>query len=117
MLRLNRFQKLFAIFFIPRGMYCDECPFWSKDKKHSRRENGYCSYLGKGDWEINDEMPDKIEVDRKREDGTYYIELMDKSKFPYQSLLWDKCKECGIKYSTKISSEDKEMFDNWFNTK
>lgn len=44
------------------------CKWHRVDKKHYNQENGYCIYLGKGDWQ---------------ESGT--------------SLLWDKCKECGIK--------------------
>ena len=60
---------------IPRGCYCytyDKnkyvvCPFWYKNPNKVDQDNGYCSYLSKGDWE---------------EDGTF--------------LLWDQCKECGI---------------------
>jgi hypothetical protein len=69
---------------IPKGLYCynpleypnkqngykfkiKRCPYWSiNDKQHSQ-DNGFCSYLNKGDWEEN---------------GT--------------SLLWDQVKECGI---------------------
>ncbi len=92
MLRLNKFQTLLAIFFIPRGMYCDECPFWSKDKKRSRRENGYCSYLGKGDWNLNNGIPGN-------------------------SFLWDQIKECGMKYPSEIIPGAKEVFDNLYNEK
>jgi len=92
MLRLNRLQKLFAIFFIPRGMYCDECPFWSNDKKRSRRENGYCSYLGKGDWDLNNGILGN-------------------------SFLWDQIKECGLKYTSKSNPKDREVFDRWYNEK
>lgn len=61
---------------IPNGLYCYEyvdgkqvsCPYWSKDPEEEEQCNGYCSYLELGDWEI---------------DGL--------------SLLWDQCKECGIK--------------------
>lgn len=72
-------------FFIPRGLYCytpieyptvknhfrmkiKKCPFWSFNPEQHKQENGYCSYLKQGDW---------------MEDGTF--------------LLWDQCKECGIK--------------------
>ena len=55
---------------IPSGLYCyDEagcCPFWSKDAMREPQENGYCSFLVRGDWE--------------GEAG---------------GLLWDQCKECG----------------------
>ena len=60
---------------IPHGVYCYtykdgkqvNCPFWARDDEHGYQNNGYCSYLKKGDWE---------------EDSTF-------------SLLWDQVKECG----------------------
>lgn len=55
---------------IPSGLYCyDEhgrCPHWGKDSKREPQENGYCSFLKRGDWDG---------------DGG--------------GLLWDQCKECG----------------------
>jgi len=54
---------------IPEGIYCYNeegvCPYWSLVKDKPYQENGYCSYLKLGDWEI---------------EGL--------------SLLWDQCKEC-----------------------
>lgn len=56
---------------IPKGDYCYDkngtCRFWSLDKNRFTQENGYCSYLSKGDWDFQ---------------GT--------------GLLWDMVKECGI---------------------
>lgn len=60
---------------IPKGCYCytEEngkyvpCPFWYKVPNKHEQENGYCSYISKGDWEW---------------DGTF--------------LLFDQCKECGV---------------------
>jgi len=49
---------------IPKGLYCYTfkngkravCPYWSTDKVHTiYQENGYCEYLGKGDWDLNEE--------------------------------------------------------------
>lgn len=61
---------------IPKGIYCyDEngiCPFWDKSPDHPRQENGFCHFLGKGDWES---------------EGI--------------SLLWDQVKECGIDLGIK----------------
>ena len=58
---------------IPKGGYCyDEngsCPYWDKASNIEEQSNGFCWFLGKGDW-----MPPE---DR----GTF--------------LLWDQCKECG----------------------
>ena len=65
---------------IPEGPYCygvsvnsdgeNEiriCPYWHKDETREEQNNGYCSFLDEGDWEV---------------EGL--------------SLLWDQCKECGI---------------------
>jgi hypothetical protein len=69
---------------IPEGIYChgplvqdpnnsmvrlcpNRCPYWTLNPREEEQSNGYCSFLGEGDWEPN---------------GT--------------SLLWDSCKECGI---------------------
>ena len=61
---------------IPRGLYCyswiskghiKACPYWSSRPDKPKQENGYCSYLGYGDWEGNG-----------------------------LSLLWDMVKECGV---------------------
>ena len=58
--------------FIPKGIYCyDEkglCPFWDKFKELPNQSNGYCHFLEVGDFSSS---------------GTF--------------LLWDQCKECGIK--------------------
>lgn len=67
---------------IPEGPYCytiervedgkvytKNCPYWSRNKDKEDWENGYCSYLEQGDWEV---------------EGL--------------SLLWDGCKECNINW-------------------
>ena len=66
---MNRIQKIIAHFLIPRGLYCEGCPFWFIDKTQPKQMNGYCSYLNKGDWDFDGEMPE----------------------------LWDGVKECGIR--------------------
>jgi hypothetical protein len=61
-------------------------------------EDGYCKYLGKSDWDINEE------TDREY-GGLTIAYAKDKSlvgrKFSAHigigGLLWDMCKECGIK--------------------
>ena len=63
---------------IPRGIYChtitsskngkrkiNSCQYWSMREDKPYQENGYCSYLKRGDWELDS-----------------------------FSLLWDMCKEC-----------------------
>lgn len=56
---------------IPKGCYCYDqkgiCPYWSKREDKPDQENGFCSYLNRGDWDV---------------------EVL--------SLLWDQVKECGI---------------------
>lgn len=71
---------------IPKGCYCytpvalvedpatgaprlltRRCPFWAINSAQPSQMNGYCGYLGSGDWE---------------DEGTF--------------LLWDQVKECGV---------------------
>ena len=61
---------------IPKGNYCYSrgengeyipCPYWSLNKHERYQDNGYCSYLGIGDWES-----------------------------PCGGLIWDQMKSCGI---------------------
>lgn len=83
---------------IPLGYYCytytkDKriiCPYWSIRKNKPNQENGYCSYLEKGDWNINTE---KIWL--KNTDGTDKSQSANEIGLPL-SLLWDQCKMCGI---------------------
>ncbi len=57
---------------IPKGVYCyDEkgtCPYWDLREDKPDQDNGYCNFLKCGDWESR-----------------------------VMGLLWDQCKECGIK--------------------
>lgn len=81
---------------IPQGQYCETfgadaktCPYWSEVKELPEQENGYCSYLEKSDFDINEETGELT--------GT---NCADNTKFkcsPHDvswSLLWDKCKMC-----------------------
>ncbi len=91
---MNKIQRLIAWFLIPKGYYCKGCPFWFRDKTRLKQESGYCSYLNKGDWDINAKVSDKVEVQKRQLDGTYKSELVDKSELMPISLLWDQVKEC-----------------------
>lgn len=87
---LGETSKIFNLFYnkimekdkskIPVGLYCykikkikefsieiDCCPYWDINLTKPDQENGYCHYLGYGDWEAE-----------------------------HLSLLWDQVKECGI---------------------
>jgi hypothetical protein len=97
-------RKWAAWFLIPRGYYChgkrmsDVCPFWFMDRARPEQDNGYCSFMGKGDWEINDEP--RWTCEERTKDGAYVtdgqLHTGHEVGLP-MSLLWDQCKECGVK--------------------
>ena len=101
----------FSWFFIPRGLYCYKyrkliwgknkedppkmkikiCPYWEKLNNLLNQENGYCHYLKKSDYDINNDEHKEF----------MNVKTGEIIKAPYMpiamSLLWDQCKECGIK--------------------
>jgi len=69
------------------GMKINICPYWSIRRDKPEQENGYCSFLEQGDWNINDEA---ILTDMKTG------EKVNARDVPFGiGLLWDQCKECG----------------------
>ncbi len=84
---------------IPKGPYCysgsrgrGKCPFWSISSEYPNQYNGYCAFLGKGDWNLG--MDDPI-FGHKPSTGERW--MTPKSDVPIPiNLLWDQCKECGI---------------------
>lgn len=94
---------------IPKGLYCHGdfvvnkknpsvystpymCPFWFSVEGKGKQENGYCVLLGKGDWDLNSEVqwvPLKGGKEGK-------FQSAKEIRLP-MSLLWDQCKECGLK--------------------
>ena len=87
--------------YIPKGIYCYDsngiCPFWEKDDNKPYQHNGYCYYLGKGDWELNKEYEETSYISYSKnsdEIGEKFVDVMGEG-FPH-SLLWDQVKECGI---------------------
>ena len=82
---------------IPKGAYCYTyengkfivCPYWDTIEGAPEQADGYCHFLEKGDLDIEKEM---VLKDMKTGEETRGDEL----PFPV-SLLWDQCKECGIK--------------------
>lgn len=111
---------------IPFGFYCynkdGKCIFWeSKKGEYPSQEDGYCHYLGKSDWELNEEKQHTFVVSRSKNkdlEGKTVAEIMGpnddidsvsgKVMHFGLSLLWDQCKECSIndKYENK-----EEMMD------
>jgi len=93
--------------YIPYGYYCDNCPFWDllSEELYPYQENGYCHYLKKSDWDLNEERDlIVIQSKNKEEIGKKVKEIFKeeidqksnkKTHFP-ASLLWDECKECNI---------------------
>ena len=106
---MNKLQKQIAKLLIPRGYYCEiwnrkekkidgHCPFWFLDRARPGQENGYCSFIGKGDWDINAEhAEDDVEVTRRDIDGTETVTIEKYKDLPPTSMLWDCLKQCGVK--------------------
>ncbi|MFA7101237.1 MAG: hypothetical protein WC196_05855 [Bacilli bacterium] len=84
---------------IPKGFYCYsvidgervQCPYWSRLKDGLYQEDGYCSFLEQGDWDINEKAG---MLTGWRSDGK---PLPPVSAHEIKmSLLWDECKECDV---------------------
>ena len=74
---------------IPKGPYCSGCPYLDLDDEKPYQYNGYCWFLERGDWEIEATMELVSSETGEKVMG-------DELPFPV-SLLWDECKECGVK--------------------
>jgi len=94
-------SKFRAWWVIPWGRYCHSdgftrvCPHWSLREDLPEQENGYCTYLGKSDWDINEEAQ-PIEVTHYK-DGKETHRTLEDAHIYTVGLLWDKCKECQTK--------------------
>lgn len=91
---------------IPNGIYCVtgnyKCPYWRLRPNYPEHECGYCDFLEKGDWEINEEHG-KIEWQNK---DNKVVQITEPHEIPV-SLLWDACKECDI----NMEDEEGENYD------
>jgi len=76
---------------IPEGMYCynrDDigyvkyCPYWELRSDQEEQNNGYCHFLGEGDWDV---------------EGL--------------SLLWDACKECGENLGDELNWGELDLLE------
>jgi hypothetical protein len=80
---------------IPKGYYCYDkkgvCPYWLVDFNRPKQENGYCDYLRKSDWDLNEKRGKMKWCDRKGK----VVEITKPHEIP-NSLLWDQVKECGV---------------------
>lgn len=72
-LKMRELRKNGGEALIPSGSYCygpsGNCPFWDKAENKEKQNNGYCWFLGVGDWDENGGV----------------------------DLLWDQCKACGVR--------------------
>ncbi len=113
---LIKFIKFVVAWFrIPRGPYCytiketirdpsgqnplmvrsKVCPYWEIRRDLPRQVNGYCRYLDITD-EENNNNPDSEFICTVK--GTGEKRIVKAPDMPFgTSLLWDQCKECGIK--------------------
>lgn len=84
---------------IPKGYYCyDEkgvCPYWSIRKDKPEQMNGFCSFIKKGDWELGPRAHPEIRWTRGGKPMSE--EVSRKLSETIGGILWDQCKECGIK--------------------
>lgn len=89
---------------IPFGDYCYtikngkqiNCPYWSLREDKPEQANGYCSFLEKGDWELNPINNKQIKIIRSADPekiGKSVTEVLGED-WP-TSLLFDQIKECG----------------------
>jgi len=85
---------------IPVGLYCYSiidgkqvnCPYYGKDEKNpGNQEDGFCKFLDKSDWDLNDETGLVQGWTRKG----HPVPPMTAHELKL-SLLWDMCKECGV---------------------
>lgn len=83
---------------IPEGLYCYDdsgrCPYWDLKAELPYQENGYCAYLNKSDWDLNEEQGN---VELFKGGQSIGFESAHNLKC---SLLWDSVKECGINETT-----------------
>ena len=79
-------------------MYCYNengiCPYWSIKENLPEQENGYCSFLGKSDYELNRVERD-IFITHYKEEGKKIktVERCGPNNPFFLSLLWDQCKD------------------------
>lgn len=103
--KIAKFLRLYLWVYwrIPRGDYCyfgsrapgnkkyRRCPYWRTIDDWPEQADGYCDYLGYGDMDTN---TDENHILTNMKTG----EKIPASEMPFGiGLLWDQCKECGIK--------------------
>jgi len=92
-------KYIIAWFRIPRGPYCGKCPYWRGNIvpiKTGDRTIAYCKYLDKTDLDIIKDRSPHFFTELK---SGQLLEMNEDEviNLGFVSLLWDGCKECGIK--------------------
>ncbi len=101
---------------IPKGYYCYSpshkgfkdrkvCPYWSIRRGKPKQNNGYCAYLEKGDWDLNNEARWRCVYTKGKKKGKEGPWQTAYEMGLYMSLIWDQVKECNIK--REMTNEDK----------
>lgn len=58
---------------IPNGLYCYDnsgvCPYWTIVPDRPQMENGYCAYLGAGDWQFGGLLWDQVKECGENDDA------------------------------------------------
>lgn len=96
---------------IPHGIYCYDdhgiCPFWeNRPNEFPHHETGFCYFLNKSDWDINDELNASLKIVYDKENSltdTTIDNLDDEDNIDtitgkkihrVTSLMWNKVKSC-----------------------
>lgn len=99
---------------IPKGQYCYDaggvCPYWSRNSEYPEQANGYCSFLGKGDWDMNKEKSWKMVEGPSWKNPSVDFVSADDLGLPL-SLLWDQVKMCG-ENEDDDDDDDDELWGN-----
>lgn len=99
--------------YIPQGVYCYNkygiCPFWEKKQNmYPHHEDGFCYFLNKSDWDINEELNKSLKIvyDKDNiltgltvnslEEQTNIDPISGKKIHQVTSLMWNKVKSCDI---------------------
>ena len=112
--------------YIPQGHYCYDqtftkpCPFWeSKKGEYPKQEDGYCHFLGKSDWDHNEESGGSskiiycddeeivgMTIAELTKDDEEEIDPISGKKIHFtSSLMWDMVKECGVNMEESDDTE------------
>ncbi len=67
----------------------DVCPYWSLRDDLPKNENGYCSFLGKSDWDLNEEQG-TVKVTNKNHKSV----TQENTHIFHVSMLFEKLRGC-----------------------